>query len=114
MISWEYPPIVEGGLARHVRKLSEALAALGEEVHVLTRGRAGDPARELLAGVHVHRVPEPPTPRDLDAFLAWVEALNWDMAPPPPGSAASTSSTATTGSSPAPPAGSRAAWAPRT
>ncbi|MEA2212913.1 MAG: hypothetical protein QOF83_2861, partial [Solirubrobacteraceae bacterium] len=24
-ISWEYPPIIEGGLARHVRKLSEHL-----------------------------------------------------------------------------------------
>ena len=24
ILSWEYPPIVEGGLARHVRKLAEA------------------------------------------------------------------------------------------
>ncbi|HEY6694066.1 MAG TPA: glycogen/starch synthase, partial [Solirubrobacteraceae bacterium] len=29
ILSWEYPPIVEGGLARHVRKLSEALVAGG-------------------------------------------------------------------------------------
>ena len=28
MLSWEYPPLIEGGLARHVRKLSEALVAL--------------------------------------------------------------------------------------
>ena len=34
ILSWEYPPIVEGGLARHVRKLSEQLVALGSEVHV--------------------------------------------------------------------------------
>ena len=27
MLSWEYPPLIEGGLARHVRKLSENLAA---------------------------------------------------------------------------------------
>ena len=27
VVSWEYPPIVEGGLARAVRKLSEALVA---------------------------------------------------------------------------------------
>ena len=39
MLSWEYPPLIEGGLARHVRKLSENLADLGVEVHVLTRGR---------------------------------------------------------------------------
>ena len=38
VVSWEYPPIIEGGLARHVRKLSEALVAQGVEVHVLTRG----------------------------------------------------------------------------
>ena len=36
ILSWEYPPIVEGGLARHVRKLSEQLVRDGVEVHVLT------------------------------------------------------------------------------
>ena len=25
ILSWEYPPVVEGGLARHVRKLAEEL-----------------------------------------------------------------------------------------
>jgi glycogen(starch) synthase len=80
ILSWEYPPIVEGGLARHVRKLAEALAARGETVHVLTRGREGDPPRELRAGVRVHRVAAPPTPRDLDAFLPWVEQMNDRMA----------------------------------
>ena len=39
ILSWEYPPIVEGGLARHVRKLSEQLVRDGVEVHVLTRRR---------------------------------------------------------------------------
>src|SRR2546421_269642 len=40
ILSWEYPPIVEGGLARHVRKLSEGLVREGVEAHVLTRGGA--------------------------------------------------------------------------
>ena len=80
ILSWEYPPIVEGGLARHVRKLAETLVAQGETVHVLTRGREGDPPREVRAGVRVHRVPAPPTPRDLDPFLHWVEAMNDRMA----------------------------------
>jgi glycogen synthase len=79
ILSWEYPPIVEGGLARHVRKLAEELVREGMAVHVLTRGREGDLAEELRAGVRVHRVPEPSTPRDLDAFLAWVQAMNHDM-----------------------------------
>ncbi|MEZ5121626.1 MAG: glycosyltransferase family 4 protein [Solirubrobacterales bacterium] len=76
ILSWEYPPVVEGGLARHVRKLSEELVRQRVEVHVLTRGDAGS---ALRAGVHVHRVPEPRLPRDLDRFLAWVRAMNDDM-----------------------------------
>ena len=42
ILSWEYPPIVEGGLARHVRKLAEQLVAQGTDVHVLTGVRAGE------------------------------------------------------------------------
>ncbi|MEA2290025.1 MAG: glycogen synthase [Solirubrobacteraceae bacterium] len=79
ILSWEYPPIVEGGLARHVRKLSEGLAAHGDTVHVITRGHPGDPPREVRAGVRVHRVPAPATPRDLDAFLAWFQDMNAHM-----------------------------------
>src|SRR3954452_2871500 len=76
ILSWEYPPIVEGGLARHVRKLSEGLVAEGVEVHVLTRGGTG---RETVRGVDVHRVDEGADPTDLEAFLAWVERMNRDM-----------------------------------
>jgi glycogen(starch) synthase len=79
ILSWEYPPIVEGGLARHVRKLAENLAAEGVEVHVLTRGGAELAAAERRAGVHVHRVTEPSWPKDLDRFVAWVERMNVDM-----------------------------------
>jgi glycogen(starch) synthase len=79
ILSWEYPPIVEGGLARHVRKLSEGLVEQGVAVHVLTRGRAGDLPEEVRAGVRVHRMPEPAMPRDLDEFVAWVEDMNRHM-----------------------------------
>ena len=78
--SWEYPPIVEGGLARHVRKLSEGLVAQGHEPHVLTRGAATHPAYERRNGVHVHRVAEPPFPKDdLHAFVGWVTDMNRHM-----------------------------------
>jgi len=79
VLSWEYPPIVEGGLARHVAKLSEQLVAQGTEVHVLTRGGKDDTPEELRAGVHLHRVPEPRKPSDLDAFLGWIDRMNVDM-----------------------------------
>ena len=76
LLSWEYPPIVEGGLARHVAKLSEALVALGHEVTVVSRGEGG---REVRDGVVVHRVDEGRHPTDLDEFLAWVARMNRDM-----------------------------------
>jgi glycogen(starch) synthase len=79
ILSWEYPPLIEGGLARHVRKLSEQLVRLGVEVHVLTRGEIVGEAEELRGGVHVHRVGTPRKPSDLDAFLAWIDEMNGDM-----------------------------------
>lgn len=84
LLSWEYPPVIEGGLARHVRKLAEALVRQGMTVDVLTRGVGdgapdGRPGVDELAGVTIHRVPEPSWPRDLDRFVAWVEQMNGDM-----------------------------------
>ena len=83
ILSWEYPPVIEGGLARHVSKLAEALVA-GEdvEVHVLTRGDEVVTERSRYEddlGVIVHRVREPRRPRDLGEFVAWVEHMNADM-----------------------------------
>jgi glycogen(starch) synthase len=99
ILSWEYPPVIEGGLARHVRKLAEELVRQGVEVDVLTRGTserslaetgirpggACPPASvsgheaERRAGVSVHRVREPRWPRDLDRFVGWVQRMNDDM-----------------------------------
>jgi glycogen(starch) synthase len=79
ILSWEYPPLIEGGLARHVRKLSESLVERDAEVHVLTRGGEESPRQEVSGGVHIHRVLEPTRPRDLGEFVAWVERMNSDM-----------------------------------
>jgi glycogen(starch) synthase len=79
LISWEYPPVIEGGLARHVRKLSEHLVREGVEVHVLSRSGGHLPVEEVRHGVVVHRVREPEFPRDVDQFVRWVEGMNADM-----------------------------------
>jgi glycogen synthase len=85
MLSWEYPPVIEGGLARHVRKLSEELVRQGVAVDVLTRASgastatAASPSVEERGGVTVYRVPEPGWPRDLERFVAWVQRMNSDM-----------------------------------
>ena len=77
MLTWEYPPVIEGGLARHVRKLAEALVRQGSPVEVLTRGSEASSCEQ--DGVLVHRLREPRRPIDLDRFVAWVRRLNRDM-----------------------------------
>ena len=80
VLSWEYPPVVEGGLARAVRKLSEQLVRAGVEVHVLTRGGGRLRAEEDRHGVTVHRVREPSYPEaDVEAFVRWVDDMNTHM-----------------------------------
>jgi glycogen(starch) synthase len=48
-------------------------------VHVLTRGGGHLPAHEQRHGVSVHRVTEPPFPKDMNAFLRWVDASDAHM-----------------------------------
>jgi glycogen synthase len=80
ILSWEYPPLIEGGLARHVGKLTESLVGADVEVHVLARGTEESPPEEEQAdGALVHRVREPQRPRELAEFVTWVEHMNADM-----------------------------------
>ena len=79
MLSWEYPPLLVGGLGRHVHALAEATARAGHEVTVLTRHPGPGPVAydEVVGGVRVVRVPEdPPLLRFEDELLAWAMALN--------------------------------------
>jgi glycogen synthase len=78
MLSWEYPPVVVGGLGRHVHALSTALAAAGHEVTVVTRHAAGAPLEEYADGVRIVRAPEDPPlfPLATPSLLAWTMAFN--------------------------------------
>lgn len=80
MLSWEYPPKIVGGIARHVEELSWALAAQpGMEVHVVTCDYPGAPAEEVFNKVHIHRVAAYDAPGGHKDFIHWVHQLNAAM-----------------------------------
>ena len=56
MLTWEFPPRIVGGIARHCLGLSKALSRRGHNVHVVTLEFPGAPLFEDLEGVKVHRV----------------------------------------------------------
>jgi glycogen(starch) synthase len=72
-IAWEYPPLVYGGLGRHVAALSRAQADAGDEVTVVTQG---DPGVQREDGLTVVRVPQRPFPYRLPELLTWVGGLD--------------------------------------
>jgi glycogen(starch) synthase len=86
MLSWEYPPVVVGGLGRHVHALATQLATAGHDVVVLCRQHSGTDAAthpttdEVVTGVRVVRVAEDPPhlvfERDL---VAWTLAMGHGM-----------------------------------
>jgi glycogen(starch) synthase len=79
-LSWEYPPLVYGGLGRHVHALAEAQAARGDDVTVITQMAPGEATDAVVAGVRVLRVPhDPPLVPFDEQLLAWVMGLETSM-----------------------------------
>ncbi|MDG4831789.1 glycosyltransferase family 4 protein [Solwaraspora sp. WMMD1047] len=78
MLSWEYPPVLVGGLGRHVHALATSLATAGHDVTVITRHADGAPLEEYTDGVRVIRAPEDPVGFALatPTLLAWTMAFN--------------------------------------
>jgi len=86
MLSWEYPPVVVGGIGRHVHALARRLSAAGHEVVVLCRQPEGTdagtrPSTDTVAGgVRIVRVAEDPPHLEFAAGLvAWTLALGHAM-----------------------------------
>ena len=86
MVSWEYPPVVIGGLGRHVHHLATALAAAGHEVVVLSRRPSGtDPSThpstdEVSEGVRVVAAAQDPHEFDFGTdMMAWTLAMGHSM-----------------------------------
>lgn len=73
MLSWEFPPRVVGGLARHVYELSSSLARLGHQVFVVTPWVEGAPEYAEEEGVHVYRTQvQYPTAQDFFTSICFL------------------------------------------
>ena len=78
-LTWEYPPRIVGGLARHCEGLCESLVAQGHQVHVLTVAPEEESKgkTQILKGVQVDYVLHPPVPTE--DFLGWVRRFNQQL-----------------------------------
>ncbi|ANY24234.1 glycosyltransferase family 4 protein [Gordonia terrae] len=81
-VSWEYPPVVVGGLGRHVHHLATEMAAAGHDVVVLTRRPSGTDAVShpttdtVVEGVRVVAVAEDPPEFEFGQdMMAWTLAM---------------------------------------
>lgn len=91
MLSWEYPPYLQGGLGRHVNELVPVLSRQPNlEVHLVVPRLAGGAANERSGPLIVHRVDVPTPQRDNfyggvwhvnNVLGAFVESL-WQTAGP--------------------------------
>jgi glycogen synthase len=75
MLSWEYPPHIIGGLARHVHALTTELAKRNQLIHVLTSRPSESHEYENQGSIHIHRI-NPINDQDPD-FLSWIAGLNF-------------------------------------
>jgi glycogen(starch) synthase len=78
MLSWEYPPVLVGGLGRHVHALATTLVAGGHEVTVVTRHAPGALREEYTEGVRIIRAPDDPPHFETAGgdMLGWTMAFN--------------------------------------
>jgi len=75
VLSWEFPPRIVGGIARHVGELYPELIKLGHDIHLITVEFGQAPMYEVVEGINVHRVPVAPG----NDFFHWVVNMNQSM-----------------------------------
>jgi len=73
MLTWEFPPRVVGGIARHCEGLAKALVRKDHEVHVVTLDFPGSPSYEEMERVKIYRTA---TELGHPNFLTWVLLFN--------------------------------------
>lgn len=74
-LSWEFPPRIVGGIARHVGELYPEIVNLGHEIHLITVEYGECPHYEIVDGIHIHRVAVAPH----SDFFNWIVNLNESM-----------------------------------
>ncbi|OKH18340.1 glycosyltransferase family 4 protein [[Limnothrix rosea] IAM M-220] len=72
VLSWEFPPRIVGGIARHVGELYPEVVKLGYGVDLVTIRTDDLPAQEVVEGINVYRV----TVAENERFFDWVTAMN--------------------------------------
>ncbi|NDJ16235.1 glycosyltransferase family 4 protein [Myxacorys almedinensis] len=72
VLTWEFPPRIVGGIARHVAELYPELVKLEHEVHLMTVEFGQAPRYEVVDGMKVHRLPVAPG----HDFFHWVGNMN--------------------------------------
>ncbi len=72
-LTWEFPPRVVGGIARHCEGLAKALVKQSHEVYLFTLDFPGSPNYEDMDGVKVYRAS---TELGHPNFLTWVLLFN--------------------------------------
>jgi glycogen(starch) synthase len=72
-LTWEFPPRVVGGIARHCEGLAKALVQQGHDVHLFTLDFPGSPSYEEMDGIKIYRAA---TELGHPNFLTWVLLFN--------------------------------------
>jgi glycosyltransferase involved in cell wall biosynthesis len=72
VLSWEFPPRIIGGIARHVAELYPEIVQLDHDVHLITLEFANAAKFEIVEGIKIYRISIPPN----DNFFQWVASMN--------------------------------------
>ncbi|MEI6373318.1 MAG: glycosyltransferase family 4 protein [Actinomycetes bacterium] len=80
-ISWEFPPVMYGGLGAHVVAIATEQARAGHDVTVLTQHGTDTPDDEVINGVRLVRAREmgEPQERTFANLLPWVASMQRAM-----------------------------------
>jgi len=80
-VSWEFPPVMYGGLGAHVVAIATQQARAGYDVTVLTQHGSDTADIEMIEGVRVVRAREEgePQPRTVDNLMPWVASMQRAM-----------------------------------